>query len=225
MAWRSGAVAIELSDILEAVVCNARRAFRFPAAAGAEMTIRPPTVSSRFPARPRTAHGRPPRGLRGAGAGHGRRDRDRARGSRPDRRRLRRDRVSRAATRSSTRSATSSTECTSSGISRSMATWSRPTPSARHPWCSPNTGSSCTDEAYEQPPLRGDSARGVRRYDEPGRLRFVCGSMGPTTKAISVTGGVTFDGLLEHYRVQARRPDEGGADYLLLGDGPGHRAT
>jgi len=36
------------------------------------------------------------------------------------------------------------------------------------------------------------------RFDGPGRLRFVCGSMGPTTKAISVTGGVTFEGLQEH---------------------------
>ena len=30
---------------------------------------------------------------------------------------------------------------------------------------------------------------------EEGAERFVCGSMGPTTKAISVTGGVTFEEL------------------------------
>jgi 5-methyltetrahydrofolate--homocysteine methyltransferase len=54
------------------------------------------------------------------------------------------------------------------------------------------------------------------RHDAPGRLRFVCGSMGPTTKAISVTGGVTFAGLCEHYRVQAIGLMAGGADYLLL---------
>ena len=54
------------------------------------------------------------------------------------------------------------------------------------------------------------------RYDEPGRLRFVCGSMGPTTKAISVTGGVTFDALRDHFRVQALGLCAGGADYLLL---------
>src|SRR5580700_7524540 len=29
----------------------------------------------------------------------------------------------------------------------------------------------------------------------PGKPRFVAGSMGPTTKAISVTGGITFDDL------------------------------
>ncbi len=40
--------------------------------------------------------------------------------------------------------------------------------------------------------------------------------MGPTTKAISVTGGVTFEELQEHYRVQALGLMAGGADYLLL---------
>jgi 5-methyltetrahydrofolate--homocysteine methyltransferase len=54
------------------------------------------------------------------------------------------------------------------------------------------------------------------RHDAPGRLHFVCGSMGPTTKAISVTGGVTFAELQEHFRVQALGLLAGGADYLLL---------
>src|SRR5687768_97719 len=54
------------------------------------------------------------------------------------------------------------------------------------------------------------------RFDEPGRVRFVCGAMGPTTKAISVTGGVTFEELRQHYRVQAAGLLAGGADYLLL---------
>ncbi len=53
-------------------------------------------------------------------------------------------------------------------------------------------------------------------FDEAGRLRFVCGSMGPTTKAISVTGGVTFEELAAHFRVQALGLMAGGADYLLL---------
>jgi len=48
------------------------------------------------------------------------------------------------------------------------------------------------------------------------RPRFVAGSMGPTTKAISVTGGVTFDQLIEHYEAQARGLHEGGVDYFLL---------
>lgn len=54
------------------------------------------------------------------------------------------------------------------------------------------------------------------RFDEPGRLRFVCGSMGPTTKAISVTGGISFPDLVDNFRIQALGLVEGGADYLLL---------
>ena len=48
------------------------------------------------------------------------------------------------------------------------------------------------------------------------RLRFVAGSMGPTTKAMTVTGGVTFDELVVHYRIQALGLLQGGADVLLL---------
>ena len=40
--------------------------------------------------------------------------------------------------------------------------------------------------------------------------------MGPTTKAISVTGGVTFEQLRDDYRTQALGLTAGGADYLLL---------
>jgi 5-methyltetrahydrofolate--homocysteine methyltransferase len=54
------------------------------------------------------------------------------------------------------------------------------------------------------------------RFDAPGRLRFVCGDLGPTTKAISVTGGISFDELAAHYRIQALGLMAGGADYLLL---------
>ncbi len=50
----------------------------------------------------------------------------------------------------------------------------------------------------------------------PGKPRFVAGSMGPTTKAITVTGGVTFEGLLESYYVQAKGLIEGGSDLLLV---------
>jgi 5-methyltetrahydrofolate--homocysteine methyltransferase len=46
--------------------------------------------------------------------------------------------------------------------------------------------------------------------------RFVAGSMGPTTKAISVTGGATFEEMIAHYKAQAKGLIEGGADYLLL---------
>ncbi|MEZ5333335.1 MAG: homocysteine S-methyltransferase family protein [Thermoanaerobaculia bacterium] len=73
------------------------------------------------------------------------------------------------------------------------------------------------DAAFE---INREAARLARlacaRFDDARRTRFVCGSMGPTTKALSVTGGVTFDELTEHYRVQALGLVAGGADYLLL---------
>jgi 5-methyltetrahydrofolate--homocysteine methyltransferase len=50
----------------------------------------------------------------------------------------------------------------------------------------------------------------------PGAPKFVAGSMGPTTKAITVTGGVTFDDLCEAYHVQATGLIEGGCDLLLV---------
>jgi 5-methyltetrahydrofolate--homocysteine methyltransferase len=48
------------------------------------------------------------------------------------------------------------------------------------------------------------------------RPRFVAGSVGPTTKAITVTGGVTFEGLLDAYYAQAKGLVEGGVDLLLV---------
>jgi 5-methyltetrahydrofolate--homocysteine methyltransferase len=53
-------------------------------------------------------------------------------------------------------------------------------------------------------------------FDAPGRPRFVAGSIGPTTKAISVTGGVTFDELRISFRDQARALVAGGSDLLLV---------
>jgi 5-methyltetrahydrofolate--homocysteine methyltransferase len=46
--------------------------------------------------------------------------------------------------------------------------------------------------------------------------RLVAGSMGPTTKAITVTGGVTFPELIETFFIQAKGLAEGGADVLLV---------
>jgi 5-methyltetrahydrofolate--homocysteine methyltransferase len=46
--------------------------------------------------------------------------------------------------------------------------------------------------------------------------RFVAGSMGPTTKTLSVTGGISFDELTENYRIQATGLLDGGVDVLLL---------
>ena len=54
------------------------------------------------------------------------------------------------------------------------------------------------------------------RLSSPDRPRFVAGAMGPTTKAITVTGGVTFDQLVDAFDAQAKGLIEGGVDLLLL---------
>ncbi|MBM7621634.1 5-methyltetrahydrofolate--homocysteine methyltransferase [Bacillus tianshenii] len=46
--------------------------------------------------------------------------------------------------------------------------------------------------------------------------RFVAGSIGPTTKTLSVTGGTTFDALTKAYAEQARGLIDGGSDCLLI---------
>jgi len=46
--------------------------------------------------------------------------------------------------------------------------------------------------------------------------RYVAGSMGPTTKTLSVTGGTTFDALSAAYEEQAIGLIDGGVDLLLL---------
>jgi 5-methyltetrahydrofolate--homocysteine methyltransferase len=53
-------------------------------------------------------------------------------------------------------------------------------------------------------------------YSTLSRPRFVAGSMGPTTKSISVTGGVTFDELIDTFHDQAVGLIAGGADILLV---------
>ncbi|HEY4563483.1 MAG TPA: homocysteine S-methyltransferase family protein, partial [Thermoanaerobaculia bacterium] len=73
------------------------------------------------------------------------------------------------------------------------------------------------DRAFELNRLSAAIARAAcARHSTPEKPRFVCGSMGPTTKAISVTGGITFEGLIENFRVQALGLMAGDADYLLL---------
>jgi len=72
-------------------------------------------------------------------------------------------------------------------------------------------------DAYEISKRAAELARqAADEFAKPGRLRFVGGSMGPTTKAITVTGGVTFAELLDGYYMQAKGLVEGGADLLLL---------
>ncbi|QDY72406.1 methionine synthase [Geobacillus thermoleovorans] len=53
-------------------------------------------------------------------------------------------------------------------------------------------------------------------FSTPDWPRFVAGSMGPTTKTLSVTGGATFEELVAAYEEQARGLLLGGVDLLLL---------
>jgi 5-methyltetrahydrofolate--homocysteine methyltransferase len=71
--------------------------------------------------------------------------------------------------------------------------------------------------AYEISSSASKIAREVAaEYEIDGKMIFVAGSMGPTTKAISVTGGITWDELSEHYYVQAKGLVDGGSDLLLI---------
>lgn len=56
----------------------------------------------------------------------------------------------------------------------------------------------------------------VEKYNTPNQPRYVVGAMGPTTKTLSVTGGVTFAELIESYEEQAIALIEGEVDALLL---------
>jgi 5-methyltetrahydrofolate--homocysteine methyltransferase len=72
------------------------------------------------------------------------------------------------------------------------------------------------NDVYELNVLAAKLARqAAGEYWTAERPRFVAGSMGPTTKAISVVGGVTFPELIEVYYERARGLLDGGADILL----------
>ena len=73
------------------------------------------------------------------------------------------------------------------------------------------------DKALEINRRAAELARqAAEEFSRPGRPRFVAGSIGPTTKAITVTGGVTFSELREAFHAQAKGLVEGGADILLV---------
>ncbi|TXK85377.1 methionine synthase [Paenibacillus sp. N3.4] len=56
----------------------------------------------------------------------------------------------------------------------------------------------------------------ANKFSTPEWPRYVIGAMGPTTKTLSVTGGVTFQQLEDSYYEQALALVEGGVDALLL---------
>jgi 5-methyltetrahydrofolate--homocysteine methyltransferase len=74
-----------------------------------------------------------------------------------------------------------------------------------------------SEKAYEINKRASEIAREVcAKYSTPDWPRFVAASIGPTTKAISVTGGITFDELSEQFYQQVRGLYDGGADYFLI---------
>ncbi|MEN3332774.1 MAG: 5-methyltetrahydrofolate--homocysteine methyltransferase [Blastocatellia bacterium] len=73
------------------------------------------------------------------------------------------------------------------------------------------------DLAFAQNEAAARLARqAAAEYSTVNRPRFVAGSIGPTTKSISVTGGVTFDELINTFHDQAAGLVAGGADILLV---------
>jgi 5-methyltetrahydrofolate--homocysteine methyltransferase len=73
------------------------------------------------------------------------------------------------------------------------------------------------DKCYEINVAAAKIARqAAAEFSTPNKPRFVAASIGPTTKAITVTGGVTFEGLIENFYQQVRGLAEGGADIVLV---------
>ena len=74
--------------------------------------------------------------------------------------------------------------------------------------------------AHEARRINREAAQLARRAADgaatPERPRFVAGAIGPTTKTISLTGGITFDLLADAYQEQALGLIEGGVDLLLM---------
>ncbi len=56
----------------------------------------------------------------------------------------------------------------------------------------------------------------ARRFSTPEKPRFTAGAMGPGTKTITVTGGITFDKVESLYKDWTQQLLEGGCDLLLL---------
>ncbi|WP_455662159.1 methionine synthase [Pradoshia sp.] len=71
--------------------------------------------------------------------------------------------------------------------------------------------------AYELNVKSAQLAReAVKKVGTEAGTRYVAGSMGPTTKTLSVTGGTTFEALVESYETQVKGLIDGGVDLLLL---------
>ena len=60
------------------------------------------------------------------------------------------------------------------------------------------------------------AASAARRLSKPGHPLFAAGALGPGTKTISVTGGITYEEVEKNYAEAAQALMEGGIDLLLL---------
>lgn len=58
--------------------------------------------------------------------------------------------------------------------------------------------------------------KSAAKFSTPEWPRFVAGAIGPTTKTLSVTGGITFDELSNDFYVQAKALVEAGCDLVLM---------
>jgi 5-methyltetrahydrofolate--homocysteine methyltransferase len=73
------------------------------------------------------------------------------------------------------------------------------------------------DQAFDLNRRAGEIAKkAAATFSTEKRPRFVAGSIGPTTKAITVTGGVTFDEMIATFRTQAEGLIAGGVDLLMV---------
>ncbi len=73
------------------------------------------------------------------------------------------------------------------------------------------------DQAYAISRKAAEVARAAAdEFSTRGWPRFVAGSIGPTTKALSITGGVTFEEMAESFAIQAKGLIDGGVDTLLI---------
>ncbi|MDB5038561.1 MAG: methionine synthase [Bacteriovoracaceae bacterium] len=76
---------------------------------------------------------------------------------------------------------------------------------------------SLGSEAYQINKVATELARkSAAKFSTPQKPRFVAGSIGPTTKALSVTGGISFEDLIDQFEFQASALYDGGADYFLI---------
>ena len=72
-------------------------------------------------------------------------------------------------------------------------------------------------KAYEINKVAAQIAKeAANSFSIPAWPRFVAGSMGPTTKTLSVTGGTTLEELIDCYEEQALGLIDGGVDLLIL---------